>query len=96
MNAPNDNTTPPRSGMRSLISPWGYRHLRAVAGVRLAVGIFLTGLGAVLLARGAYGWAALPLTAAAVHFSLGYWQLTIARSAPATIAHSAPVHLSSR
>lgn len=36
---------------------------------------------ALLLSRDAYGWAALPLVAAAVHFSWGYWQLTIARSA---------------
>jgi hypothetical protein len=70
MNAPNDNTTPP------------YPHLRTIASVRLAVGIFLTGLGALLLSRGAYGWAALPLAGAAVHFSLGYWQLAIVRSAP--------------
>ncbi len=82
MNAPNDSTTLYRSGMRSLITPWAYRHLRVIAGVRFAVGVFLVGLGALLLSRGAYGWAALPLTAAAVHFSLGYWQLTIARSAP--------------
>jgi hypothetical protein len=82
MNAPNDNTTPSRSGLRSLVTPWGYRHLRTVAGVRFAAGIFLTGLGVLLLSRGAYGWAALPLAAAAVHFSWGYWQLTIARSAP--------------
>jgi hypothetical protein len=82
MNAPKDSTTPPRSGMRGLITPWAYRHLRAIAGVRFAVGIFLAGVGALLLSRGACGWAALPLAAAAAHFSWGYWQLTIARSAP--------------
>jgi hypothetical protein len=65
--------------MRSLITPWASSHLRTIAGVRFAAGIFLTGLGALLLARGAYGWAAL---LAAVHFSWCYWQLTIARPAP--------------
>ena len=55
--------------------------LRAVAGVRLAVGIFLTVLGALMLSRGAYGLAALPLAFAAVHFVWGSWQLALARSA---------------
>jgi hypothetical protein len=82
MNAPNDNTAPSRSGMRRLITPWAYRHLRTIAGVRFAAGIFLACLGVLMLSRGAYGWAALPLAGAAVHFSWGYWQLTIARSAP--------------
>jgi hypothetical protein len=81
MYAQNDNATPSRSGMQRLITPWGYRHLRTVAGVRLAVGIFLTCLGAVMLSRGVYGLAALPLAGAAVHFSWGSWQLAIARSA---------------
>jgi hypothetical protein len=40
MRAPNDNTTPSRSGMRSLITPWASSHLRTVAGVRFAAGIF--------------------------------------------------------
>jgi len=82
MYAPNDHTTPSRSGIRRMITPWAYSHLRAVASVRFAVGIFLTVLAAVLFARGAYGWAVLPLAGAAAHFSLGYWQLAIARSAP--------------
>jgi hypothetical protein len=82
MYAPNDHTTPSRSGNRSPFIPWSYPHLRTVAKVRFAVGIFLTVLAAVLFARGAYGWAVLPLAGAAAHFSLGYWQLAIARSAP--------------
>ena len=55
-------------------------YLRSVAGVRFAVGIFLTVLGAVLLARGAYELAAVPLAIAAGHFAWGSWQLRIARS----------------
>jgi hypothetical protein len=82
MYALNDNTTS-RSSTRRPGTPWAYRrHLRAVANVRFAVGIFLTGLTAVLFARGSYGWAVLPLAGAAAHFSLGYWQLVISRSAP--------------
>jgi hypothetical protein len=82
MTAPTHDTVPSRSGMQRLITPWAYRRLRTVAGVRFAVGILLTVLGAVLLSRGAYGPAALPLAVAAVHFVWGSWQLTIARSAP--------------
>jgi hypothetical protein len=80
MNAPNDNTAPSRSGRQGPITSWGHRHLRVIAAVRFAVGIFLTGLGAVMVSRGAYVLAALPLAGAAVHFSWGSWQLILARS----------------
>jgi hypothetical protein len=46
--------TPPRSGMRRLILPWEYRHLRACAGVHIAAGIVLAVLGAVTLFGGAF------------------------------------------
>jgi hypothetical protein len=96
MHVPNDNTaakglrgwwaSPPRSGMRRIISPWEYRHLGAWAGVRIAGGIVLTGLGAVTLSFGGndgktYGWAMVFLALAAAQFSFAYWELTIARSA---------------
>ena len=96
MHAPNNNntapeglrgwwTSPPRSGMRLIISPWEYRHLRAWAGVRIASGIALVGLGAVTLWFGGndwktYGWTMVFLALAAAQFSFGYWELTIARS----------------
>jgi hypothetical protein len=61
MRAPNDSTapkglrvrwvSPPRSGMQRIISPWEYRHLRAWAGVHIASGIALVGLGAPLPSR---------------------------------------------
>ena len=96
MNAHNDNTarrglrgwwaSPPRSGIRRVIAPWEYRHLRGFARVRIAAGIVFAGLGAVTLVGGSFtteavGWAALFLAAAQVSFA--YWLLTIARSQPA-------------
>ena len=82
MTGPTHNTAPSGSGTQRLITPSAHRHLRIVAGVRFAVGIFLAGFGALMLSRGADGLAVLLLTAAAVHFAWGSWQLTIARSAP--------------
>ena len=90
MTAPTHTTAPARSGVQRLITPWAYRHLRVVAGVRFAAGIFLAGLGALLVSRGAYGLAAFLLAVAAVHFAWGSWQLTIARSAPGSVAPDPP------
>ena len=98
MNAQNDYTahsstttwwrwgTPPRSGMRRLIAPWEYRHLRIFARVRIAAGIVLAGLGAVTLFGGSFtakavGFAALFLVAAAGSFAMAAWDLDIACSA---------------
>jgi hypothetical protein len=95
MHAPIDNTapkglrgwwaSPPRSGMRRMISPWECRHLRAWAGVRMTSGVVVAGLGAVTLSYGGndrktYGWTMVFLAMAAAQFSFGYWELTIARS----------------
>jgi hypothetical protein len=78
--------SPPRSGMQRLISPWEYRHLRAWAGVRIASGIVLVGLGAVTLSFGGndwktYGWTMVFLALAAAQLSFAHWELTIARFA---------------
>ena len=95
MNAPSDNTapeglgewwaSPTRSGMRRIISPWEYRHLRTWAGVRIGSGTVLVGLGVVTLAFGGndaktYAWATAFLTAAAANLAYGRWELAIARS----------------
>ena len=95
MYAPNDSTgpkglrgwwaSPPRSGMRRLIAPWEYRHLRAFARVRIAAGIVLVGLGAVTLFGGSFtakavGFAALFLVAAVRSLSFAAWELDIVRS----------------
>ena len=99
MYAPNDNTapkglrgwwaSPPRSGMRRIIAPLEYRHLRAWAGARIAGGNLLALCGFLTLSVGftgskTYGWAAaLFLVAAAAQFSFAYWELTITRSVSA-------------
>lgn len=93
MNAPDDNATPSRSVMTRLITPWEYRHLRAVAGVRFAAGGFTLGIGTVLISLGrsavtgrerrkCYGWAAFFLVLSALQFFGGYLDTTVARSAP--------------
>ncbi len=93
MHAPGDTATPPRSVMRRLITPWQYRHLHAVAGVRLAAGGFHLGIGVVLLSLGhragtdrerrrCYRWAAWFLLMAALLLPGGYLDMTAARSAP--------------
>jgi hypothetical protein len=98
MDAQHDNTareglrrwwaSPPRSGLQRVISPWEYRHLRGWAGVRIASGTAMVGLGAVTLSFGGndrktYGWTTVFLALAAAQFSFAYWELTIARSASA-------------
>jgi hypothetical protein len=72
--------------MRRIISPWEYRHLSAWAGVRIAGGTALVGLGVVTLAFGGndgktYGWTVAFLALAAAQFSFACWELAIARSA---------------
>ena len=79
-------TTPARSGMRLIISPWEYRHLRAWARVRIGSGVVLASLGVVTLAFGGndvktYGWALAFLAAAAANLAFACWELSIARSA---------------
>ena len=84
MRAPQNNGDPehprgwrasaPRSGLRLIISPWEYHHLRAWAGVRIASGLTLTGLGVVTLAFGGddaqtYGWMTAFLAAAAANLA---------------------------
>jgi hypothetical protein len=82
----NGNTAPLRTGLRRIIPPWEFRHLRAWAGARMAGGIVLTGLAVITLGFGGndgrtYGWAAAFLALAVLVFAAGYWELTIARSA---------------
>jgi hypothetical protein len=95
MNAPNDNnatgglrewwTSPPRSGLRRIIAPWEYRHLRGFARLRIASSIVLACLGLITLSFGGadsktYLWTALWLALAAAQLTHALWDLSIARS----------------
>ena len=95
MSTHNGNTTgkglrgwwadPPRSGMRRIIAPWEYRHLRFFAGLRIACGFVAVGLGVTTLAVGGsgsktYGWTFAFLALSAALFSYASWLLSIARS----------------
>jgi hypothetical protein len=95
MNAPNDNTaarglrgwaSPPRSGMRRIISPWEYHHLRAFAGMRIAGGMVAFILGSIVVSEVSNAWVifgAFLLAVAVANFLFAFWELTIARSEPA-------------
>jgi hypothetical protein len=83
MYAQNDNTTPSRSGMRRLIPPWEYRHLRGFGVARIAGSSVQAAAGLVCLSYGVHGWAAFFLVLAALNLAGGSWYLTIARSASA-------------
>jgi hypothetical protein len=83
-------TSPPRSGLRLIISPIEYRHLRAWGRVRIASAILLTGPGVVTLSFGGndqktYGWAIWFLGGAAANAAFGSWELSLA---PETDQHS--------
>jgi hypothetical protein len=68
---------------RRRFTPWAYPRLRALAAVRFIVGLYLTGLGALMLSHGYHGWVAIvPLAGAALVFSIAYLDFTVARSAP--------------
>jgi hypothetical protein len=88
MYAPNDNVPPTRTGMRRIIPRFEFRHLRAMARVRIAVGTVLAGIGVITLVGGSFkavaiAWAAFFLILAALNLAGGCWYLTIARSASA-------------
>ena len=83
MNAQNDNTTPPRTGMRRIIPRFEYRHLRGFGVTCIAAGSVQAAAGLICLAYGVYGWAAFFLVLAALNFAGGSWYLTVARSASA-------------
>ncbi len=79
---------PPARGMvsscargRRQITPWAYPHLRALAVIRYAVGIFLTAISIPLLSHGQQGWAALTLVGAALVFSIASLDIAAARIA---------------
>ncbi len=62
-------------------TPWAYAHLRGLGATRLSIGIFLVGLGALLLSQGHDAWSAVPFAGAALHFLIGSLDMTASRSA---------------
>jgi hypothetical protein len=96
MNAPTDKNaaskrvrawwlSPPRSGLRLLIAPYEYRHLRAFGITRIFGGCIAAGAGVICLTHSIYGWAAFFLVIGALNLAGGTWYLAIDRgpSAPA-------------
>jgi hypothetical protein len=91
MNAANDDNntprglrgwwaSPPRRGMRRLIVPWEFRHLRGFGITRIAGGGVAVVPALICLAYGVYGWAAFFAAIAAANFAGGAWYLSIDRS----------------
>lgn len=66
---------------RREVTPWAYPRLRALAAIRLTVGFFLVGVGALCLSHSHDGYAAIALVGAAVTLSIGVMDGTAARSA---------------
>ena len=78
-------TSPPRSGLRLVIAPWEYRHLRGWAGARIFFGAVLTILALITLSMGGadaktYGFTMVFLAGGMAHLAFAYWELSIARS----------------
>ena len=65
---------------RRRITPRAYPYLRALAAVRLTVGLFLVGVGAVCLSHDHSGYAAIALAGAALCISIGCLDGAAARS----------------
>jgi hypothetical protein len=71
--------SPPRSGMRRLINPIAYRHLRFFGVTHIAGGLVAVFAGLVCLSYSAYGWAAFFLVLGAGNIAGGRWYLSVAR-----------------
>ena len=75
--------SPPRTGMRLIICPWEYRHLRPFAGLHIGGGLVAIALGLLVLGIGgpnwkALGWGLAFCTIGVAHIWFGYWELGIA------------------
>ena len=82
-------TNPPASKLvaawargRRQITPWAYPRLRALGALRIAIGIFLVGVGAVLVSQGHDGLAAVPFAGAALCSAIGCLDMAVALSVP--------------
>jgi len=82
MQALNENGAAARSALMGFLVPsWEYSRPRISAHVHFAIGAVVVGVTILLLCLG-YWWGALLLLAAALHFWLGYYDMTVASSAP--------------
>ena len=80
MYAPNDNVTASRSFLtRHLVTSWEHRHPSVLAAVRLAAGIWLVVLSALLFSIGDWWAAPLLLVAAAAFTAMFYVLRTVQR-----------------
>jgi hypothetical protein len=81
MNSRADNVTPStlvsHSGLRRLIRPVVYRHLRGFGVGHIAGGSVQAAAGLICVAYDADEWAAFFFTLAALNLAGGYWYLTI-------------------
>jgi hypothetical protein len=69
--------SPPRTGMRRLINPWEYRHLRAFGVTRVFGGSIAAGAGAICLSYRVYGWAGFFLVIGSLNIAGGCLDLSI-------------------
>jgi len=67
--------------MQLLINPWEYRHIGVFGIVRLVGGVVSAVAGVICLSYGAWGWAAFFLALAVLLLAVGFWYVTVARSA---------------
>lgn len=82
MQALNEDGGAPRSTlMKFMVPSWEYSRPRVSAHVHFAIGTVVVGVAILVLFLG-YWWGALLLLAAALHFWLGYYDITVARSVP--------------
>ena len=74
--------SPPRSGLRLIISPWEYRHLRLGSGLHFGGAVALTVLGVLKLCFGggtgeAFAWSLIFLLPAAANLAFALCELSI-------------------
>jgi hypothetical protein len=74
------STKPVPPIIRRTVTPFGWRHVKGVAVIRLIVAVWLMTLGTIFCAFG-YWWGALLFVAAGLHVSLAYlmprWKLAL-------------------
>lgn len=85
MTTANEEPSTSRAGLARVIPAWEYRHLRALAGLRMGGGVVLAACGVLTLAFGGndsktHRWAAAFFSAAVLSSAAGCWEWRVARS----------------